>query len=127
MHSAAGIVVVAFGLYLIGLAATIVFRPQAARRFLGAFAGSARAHYIEQAARLVVGTALVIFAPSMRHPELFGAFGWIVLATTLGLLLIPWRWHNRFAQWAVPFALRQMKLFAVGAFALGNFVLYAVA
>lgn len=34
-----------------------------------------RAHYTEQAFRLIVGGALVSFAPSMWYPNLFKLFG----------------------------------------------------
>ncbi len=50
---------------------------------------SARAYYRDQAARLCAGAAVVIFAPFMWYPGLFKAFGWLVIITTAGLLLIP--------------------------------------
>jgi len=46
--------------------------------------------------------------------------------TAGALLLTPWRWHHRFGEWAVPLAIRYVKLLALGAFALGAFILYAV-
>ncbi len=119
-----GLFVVAFGLYMIGLSALCIARPERARRFLQLFASTPRAHYIEQATRLVAGAALVLFSPSMWYSFLFEVFGWIIVVTAVGLLLIPWRWHHRFAEWVVPMALRYLKVFAVSAFGLGAFVLY---
>ena len=58
-------IVVAFGVFLIGLAGLIAIKPRLAERFLRSFASSARAHYTEQALRLIAGGALVSFAPSM--------------------------------------------------------------
>ena len=46
-----GIVVVASGGWLVGLAAGIFVTPARAERFLTGFASSARAHYTEQALR----------------------------------------------------------------------------
>lgn len=126
MRIISGIVVVAFGLGLVGLAAAIGFTTARAERFLRMFASSARAHYIEQCGRLLVGTALVIFSPSMWHSLLFEIFGWIIVVTAVALLLVPWQWHHRFGEWAIPLAIRRMTLFAVGAFALGTLVLYSV-
>ena len=115
---------VAFGLCLIGLAVVIVVKPLLAKRFLNSFASSARAHYTEQLSRLVAGTAIVILSPSMWYSDVFAPFGWLIVVTAVGLLLVPWHWHQRFSKWAIPLVIRNLKLFAVGAFALGGFILY---
>ncbi|MBT8059422.1 MAG: hypothetical protein KJO33_07500 [Gammaproteobacteria bacterium] len=107
------------GIYLIGLATLSVFQPSFASRFLLGFAGSAQAHYAELSARSVVGFALVHQAPSMLFSGFFRIFAWVLLATTAGLLLVPWRWHHRFAQKVVPPAMRYIKLIGVASFLLG--------
>lgn len=122
-----GMVVVGFGLFLIGLAALIATAPARAERFLRAFASSARTHYTEQGVRLVVGLAMVNCASAMRHADFFRLFGWLVIVSTLALLLTPWRWHHRFAVMVMPPVFRYMGLFAFGALALGGFVLYGAA
>ncbi len=124
MNLIAGSVVVTFGLCLIGFAVVIVIKPLAAERFLNSFAGSARAHYTEQTIRLLAGIGLVVFAPSMWHPEVFSVFGWLIVVTAVALLLVPWQWHHRFGKWAIPLATRNLKLYAVGVFTLGSFILY---
>ena len=126
VNALSGIVVVGFGLFLIGLAALIIAMPSRAERFLKGFASSAVTHYAEQALRLVVGAALVSFAGSMRYPELFNVFGWLIIVSTAGLLLIPWQWHNRFGTLVMPPVFRRMRLFALGACVLGAFILYCV-
>jgi hypothetical protein len=126
MELLSGILVVAFGAFLIGLAVLIVIKPQLAARFLRSFASSARAHYAEQALRLIAGGAMVIFAPSMWYPDLFRLFGWLIVVTAVALLLLPWRWHYEFSKRAIPLVIRHMKLFAVGAVALGILVFYGV-
>ncbi len=121
-----GIVVVAVGVCLIGFAGMIAIKPLLAERFLRSFASSARAHYTEQAARLIAGAAIVIFAPSMWYPYLFKVFGWLIIVTAVGLLLIPWQWHHQFGKWAIPLAIRHLKLYALGASALGALILDGV-
>jgi hypothetical protein len=118
MEVLSGMLVVAFGVLLIGLAVLITIKPQLAERFLRSFASSARAHYAEQALRLIAGGGVVIFAPSMWYPELFKLFGWLIVVTAVTLLFLPWRWHYELGKWAIPLVIRQMKLFALGAFAL---------
>jgi uncharacterized protein YjeT (DUF2065 family) len=62
----------------------------------------------------------------MWYPELFKLFGWLMVVTTVGLLLIPWQWHHKFGAQVMPPVMRQIRLFALGAFALGAFILYGV-
>lgn len=121
-----GMVVFGFALFLIGLAVLIATRPAAARQFLNAFASSPRTHYLEQGLRLIVGAALVNFSGSMWHSDVFRIFGWLLVVTSLGLLLTPWRWHQRFARSVMPPVIRHLWLFAFGAAALGAFILYGL-
>jgi hypothetical protein len=119
-----GIIVVAFGLGLVGFAALVAVRRLRAERFLRLFASSAKAHYTEQFSRLVVGTAIVLYSPSMWYSYLFEYFGWLIIITSVGLLLAPWRWHQRLAERGIPLVIRYLTTYAVGAFALGAFILY---
>jgi hypothetical protein len=126
MRVLSGILVVAFGMFLIGLAILIAVKPQLAERFLRSFASSARTHYAEQSLRLIVGGAMASFAPSMWYPHVFMLLGWMLAVTAAALLLLPWRWHHEFGKRAMPLVIGHMRLFAVGAFALGMLVFYGV-
>ena len=121
-----GVVILFFCIFLIGLAIVIVIKPQRAKQFLSSYASSARAHYTEQIARLIVGIAFVVLAPYMQYSNLFNLFGWILIVTTTGLLLIPWQWHHKFGEWAIPLTLRYMKFYALGAFILGVLIIYSL-
>lgn len=102
------------GIYLVGLGVAALFRPGRAKSFLAGFASSARTHYAELVVRLIVGVALVVSAPRMRVSALVLIFGYVLVATTVGMFAVPWRLHNRFAAWSVPIATRNMPLFALG-------------
>lgn len=119
-------VVVLAGLYFIALAATSLFVPAQADRFLLGFASSPLKHFAELILRFLVGGALVLHAPHMYLSRAFSLFGWILLGTTVCLFLIPWRWHSRFAQHAVPWATRYMALIGLASLALGGLILAAV-
>ena len=121
-----GIVILSFCIFLFGLAIVILIKPKRAERFLSSYASSARAHYTEQVGRLVVGAALVILSPFLWYSDLLSLFCWVLIITTIGLLLTPWRWHNKFGEWAIPLALRYMKMYSIGAFLLGGFILYCL-
>lgn len=125
MNILSGIIVFAFGLGLIALAVVIATKRLLAERFLNLFASSARAHYIEQVSRLVVGTSLVIFSPLMWYSYVFQIFGWLIVITTVGLLLVPWQWHHRLAERVMPLVIRHLKMYGVATFVLGVFILYS--
>jgi hypothetical protein len=119
----AAAVVLLTGLYLIALAALSLFAPARAAQFLGGFATSALTHYAELAVRLCAGAALVVYAPHMRFAEAFALAGWVLIVTTAALLVVPWRWHQRFARWAVPQALPHLRLVAAASVLFGCLVL----
>lgn len=115
----ASAVIVAAGLYLFALGASCFVRPTSAAKFLLGFASTAFVHYLELALRVLVGVALVHKAPALPNPWVFNIFGWMLVATSLVMCLVPWRWHRRFAQRAVPQALRTIKPLGVSSMALG--------
>jgi hypothetical protein len=120
------VTVVLVAIYLIGLAVLACWQPKIASAFLTSMASSAKAHFLEAAIRLMVGTALVIYSPQMLFADIFWLFGWVIIVTTIGLLALPWELHHRFAAWSVPYATRNMALFGLGSLAGGVFVLAAV-
>ncbi len=126
MSNVALIIVLLTALYLIGVAVVSFIAPARARQFLDAFASSARAHYTEMLIRLIVGAGLILAAPRLLFSEAFNVFGWIIVITTAGLLLIPWQWHHRFAEKAVRPLTKRVWLFGVFSLPLGVFLMYAV-
>jgi len=114
------------GLFLVGLGGAALLAPSRASGFLLAFAGSPAKHYAELTVRLVVGGAFVLAAPHAAFSAGFSLFGCVLLGTTAALLLVPWRWHRRFAQRAVPQALRFLPLVGAASLVLGALVLWAV-
>lgn len=126
MNWIAALTVAAAGLWLVGLAAAIVFAPQQATRLLNGFASSARAHFAEQFVRIAAGAGMVFYAAEMRYPKLFGIFGWVLIATSAGLLLLPWTWHKQFAEMVIPVAIRFKGVLAVCSLVFGVFVFWSM-
>ncbi len=125
VNQVAGFVVIAFGVYLLGLLAISITNKRAVDRYLGGFASSARLHVLEQFVRITVGSALILFSGSMRHVVFFRWFGWVLVWTSVVLLLIPWKQHQRFARKVVPLALRYRFVYMGGAAALGAWILWS--
>ena len=120
------ILVLLTGLYLVSLAGLLLLSPTRGKYFLGGFAGSAFTHYLEILLRFIAGGAILLYAPQMLFSDFFVILGWILALTTVGLLAVPWRWHQRFAQWAVPYATRRLWLVAVASFVFGGFIIASV-
>jgi hypothetical protein len=120
------VIVVLAGIYLLALGAASLFLPTRASRFLLGFASSRSLHFTEMFFRLVVGAALVVNAPKMSLTPVFNLFGWLLIVTTACLILVPWQWHHRFAQRAVPLFTRQIAWLGFGSLAIGSVILLAV-
>jgi hypothetical protein len=118
-------VVAATGLFLVTLGILSLATPALVSRFLLGFARSPFKHYVELAVRFLVGGAFLVSAPRAQWPAAFRLFGWALVVTTAGLFFLPWRWHHRFAQWAVPEALRFLPLVGVASVVLGGMILWA--
>ena len=126
VNAVAGAILVAFGLFLVGLTVVVFAKPAVAERFFMAFASSARTHYTEQIVRLVVGASLIIRSGAMWQPKVFWFVGWAIVLSSLVLILTPWQWHDRFGEEVRPRLIRHMKLFAVGLLAFGVLLIYGV-
>jgi hypothetical protein len=126
IHLLAAAVVVLTGLYLVALGVLSLAAPARARRFLSGFASSARIHYLELLLRVAAGGALVAYAPRMLFSAAHSLVGWILIITTVALLVVPWRWHRRFAQWGVPQALAHLGLLGIASLLLGALVVASV-
>lgn len=126
LETASMMVVATVGLYLVALGVVAIVAPSRAQSFLLGFADSPAKHYTELVIRFVAGGGLIVYASRMRFTEVFLAFGWILLITTLVLLLMPWRWHDQFARRAVPVALRYVKLIGISSVAMGTVLLYSM-
>ncbi len=72
------------------------------------------------------GASLVVFSPEMWQPVVFRFVGWLIVVTAIGLLCIPWKWHQRFAKRVMSPVIRHMKLYALAVFAFGALLLYSV-
>lgn len=120
------VAVVLAGLYLLVLGVASLVIPARASRFLRGFVSSRSVHFTELFLRFVVGAALILYAPRMSFSGAFNLFGWVLLVTAACLVLIPWRWHRRFAQHAVPHATRHIWLVGLGSLVIGGLTLAAV-
>lgn len=120
-------VIVGAALYLLAFGAASLVVPVQAERFLFGFASSQQVHILELFLRFVVGAALILYAPRMVFPDAFNLFGWVLLVTTACLLLVPWRWHRRFAQYVAPRVARHITSIGWASLVMSGLIFWAVA
>jgi hypothetical protein len=126
VSAVAGAILVAFGLFLVGLTVVVFAKPAVAERFFMSFASSARTHYTEQIVRLVIGASLIIRSGAMWQAKVFWLVGWAIVLSSLGLILTPWQWHDRFGEVVRPMLIRHMKLFAAGLLGFGVLLIFSL-
>lgn len=126
MNFTAEVAVVAFALFLLVVTALTFTKPAVAERFFNTFARSARAHYTEQIIRLVVGVSLVLASPLMWQSKLFWIAGWVIVFSSMALILTPWQWHFRFGEKIRPALIKHMKVYAACIFVFAVVLLYGV-
>ena len=108
--------------FLVGQGLFILFRLSAARDYLLGFAETLARHLVEQLLRLAFGVCLLLAAGVSSWPLFFNVFGALLIGTSVLLLILPWRWHRRFARWVMPGVVRIAWLYAVLSLALGVFL-----
>jgi hypothetical protein len=126
MHLLSGLVVVASATLFVGLTVLVFAKPAVAERFFRGFASSARTHFAEQIFRLLFGGALVFYSSAMWQTDIFKLIGWLIVVSSVALMIFPWQWHQRFGQKILPVFIRYLRLYAIGCFLLGAAILYAV-
>lgn len=119
-------IIVLAALYLLLLGAVALLRPQRAGAFLLGFATAPGKHYTELAVRVLVGGALLLLARTSPYAMPLTVFGWVLVASTAVMAVMPWQVHRRFAEASVPRALRYLPLIGVASLAMGIALLGAV-
>ena len=120
------IVVVTAGIFLLMLGVLALLVPDQFGKFLLAFAQTSRLHFAELALRLVVGVSFLVCWPFMQWGGVFRVVGWVLIITTLIMVLVPWQKHREFACWAVPKALSYTSAVGVCSLVMGSFVVLAL-
>lgn len=99
MQLLALLVLLAAGLWLIGIGLVMAFRPDRALQILRLTGSSYRANMTELLPRMLVGLAMIVRAGATQLPVLFELAGMFVAVSSLVLLVIPLAWHSGYAIW----------------------------
>ena len=114
------IVVAAAGLWLVGVAFLMVLRPRYCLHLFQKMSADLlersnwRLQFTEQGLRVLAGVALIARAPASKLPLVFEVAGWLLVATSLLIMVAPIRWHGAYGTWWVkrltPLVIRILSL-----------------
>jgi hypothetical protein len=104
LQTLALILVIAAGLWLVGVAGLMALRPahciQLCQRMRANLLRSNwRVQFTEQGLRVLAGVALLVRAPASKVPLAFEIFGGLLVVTSVIIMLAPIRWHGTSANW----------------------------
>jgi len=119
--------VIAAGLWLIGLGVFMLIQPRQALAALGQMGSSPAVHIGEMAVRILVGAAMVLTAAASRFPVAISIIGSFLIVSALVLLLLPRRWHAAYSTWwsrHIPVA--AVRLIAPISWAMGGTLIWIV-
>lgn len=122
---AAGIVLL-FGLFIIAVGFLQLFFPKKALEYLTKAGSNRKIHVTELLLRLVPAAAMVVHARNSPLTSLLLPLGYFMIATSLVLLLIPYRKHHQYALWCARWLpVPRMRLLCLPSFIFGGTLLYA--
>jgi hypothetical protein len=119
-------IVVLVAIFFLILGVVALFRPPIARGFLLGFANNALKHYAELLTRILFGGSLLLITRNSAYATVLSAFGWLLIITSAFMALVPWRFHHRFTQSAVPKALRFLPLIGITSLVIGALLLLII-
>jgi len=100
------IVVAAASLWLVGVAFLMAMRPRYCLHLLEKMKANLersnwRLQFTEQGLRVLAGVALIVRAPASKLPLVFDVAGWLLVATSMLIMVAPIRWHGVYGTWWV--------------------------
>lgn len=120
------VVILAFALWIAAAGGAALASPAVARSWIGRFATSHAVNWAEQAWRGSAGIALLVRGPASHWPHAFTVAGWVLVISSLALLIIPLQWHAGYARfWAAKLPLPVVRLAGIAALALAGALAWA--
>lgn len=124
MEIASRLIVIAFGIWMIGVSGVIYTRPDYALASLRKFASTNLINYTELGFRLLVGLGFIGLASHTNYVQVIKYVGIFFVISALILILIPRAWHHKYAVWwADKLTHRQVRFCAPFSFVTGVFVI----
>lgn len=104
MQALALLILLAAGAWLAAVAILMALRPHYCLHLLSRMsasleAGSWRLNLTEQGLRMLAGAALIVRAPLSKLPALFEIAGWLLVISSILIIVAPIHWHGAYGTW----------------------------
>lgn len=127
IHIIAKVIIILFGLFLIGVGFLMLFKPLRALSVLRKAGSTNFINYAEITIRMIPAAALVIYADFSKFPEIYKIFGSFMIGTSLVLYFVPRRLHHNYAlKCAEILKPIYVQLIAPISFLFGYLVIYGI-
>ena len=96
----------------------MLLRPRYCLHLLGKMSANLqrsnwRLQFTEQGLRVMAGVALIVRAPASKLPLAFEIAGWLLVASSVLVMVAPIRWHGVYGTWWAerlnPFVIRALS------------------
>jgi uncharacterized membrane protein YfcA len=116
-----------FGVFIILVGFLMLFAPKKARAILRKAGSTNFINYAEITIRLSPAIAMISYADFSKLPIAFKIFGWIMVATSVILYIVPRKTHHRFSMKSAD-RLKPIYFQLISPFAmlLGGLIIYNV-
>ena len=117
-------VFIIFGLLTICLSSIMVISPQKWSNGIVAFSEKSYFHWFEVISRFIAGVLFIAFHQHTSFPQLMLAIGYLLLAVSLGLIVVGSAKHKEFAVWSASKFKSTFRVAGICSFCFGLFLIY---
>lgn len=114
-----------FGILLILLSTMMVIDPDSWSNGILKFSRMKYFHGFEIVSRLVFGAIFITFSDQTLYPTVMRAFGYLMAAVGVGLLIAGPSRHKQFAAWSAKKFYRTFRPAGIASLVVGVFIAYA--
>jgi hypothetical protein len=119
------IFIVTFGLLMMLLSLRMIKNPQAFSGNIIKFSEQPYFHVFEILSRLIFGLIFIYYAPLTSAEVLNTALGYLMIFTSIFLLLLGGNKHRAFALWSAIRFCATFRFYGVFSFILGVYIIYS--
>ena len=114
-----------FGILMIFLSVVMAIDPDNWSNGILKFSRMTYFHGFEIVSRLSFGAIFVAFSEQTLYPAVMGAFGYIMVAVGVGLLIAGPSRHKQFAVWSAKKFNKSFRPAGIASIVFGAFIVYA--
>ena len=118
--------IILFGVFMVTVAGIMAANPKLITDNMLRFAESVWLHVLAAAIRIVLGTALILYAEHSSFPLTLHIIGWIAIVAGVIIALVPHAKFTRLIHWAFNRFARYTRIAAMFGALFGGFLIYAV-